>query len=65
MFLTALADVAKARGMTRLMMLVSVVKVYKTLSFGTTPRFETIQKIIKVLGVSLDIKPALLTIPVS
>ncbi len=60
-FLTALSDVAKARGMTKLANDAGIGResLYKTLAAGTKPRFETIQKIINALGVSLDIKPAI------
>ncbi len=62
--MTALADIAKARGMTKLANDAGIGResLYKTLAVGTKPRFETIQKIIKALGVSLDIKPAISSI---
>lgn len=52
-FLSALADVAKARGMAQLAKDsgLSRESLYKTLSPGAKPRFETIMKITKALGV--------------
>ncbi len=52
-FLAALADVAKARGMAQLAKDsgLSRESLYKTLSPGAKPRFETIVKITKALGV--------------
>jgi probable addiction module antidote protein len=53
-FLAALADVAKARGMAQLAKDsgLSRESLYKTLAPGAKPRFETIVKITKALGVS-------------
>lgn len=52
-FLAALADVAKARGMAQLAKDsgLSRESLYKTLSPGAKPRFDTIMKITKALGV--------------
>ena len=52
-FLAALADVAKARGMAQLAKDsgLSRESLYKTLSPGAKPRFETVVKITKALGV--------------
>ena len=52
-FLLALADVAKTRGMAQLAKDsgLSRESLYKTLSPGAKPRFETIMKITKALGV--------------
>lgn len=52
-FLAALADVAKARGMAQLAKDsgLSRESLYKTLSPGAKPRFETVMKITKALGV--------------
>jgi len=56
-FLAALADVAKARGMAQLAKDsgLSRESLYKTLSPGAKPRFETIMKITKALGVPLRV----------
>lgn len=52
-FLAALADVAKARGMAQLAKDsgLSRESLYKTLSPGAKPRFETVVKIARALGV--------------
>lgn len=54
-FLAALADVAKARGMAQLAKDsgLSRESLYKTLAPGAKPRFETIMKITKALGVPM------------
>ncbi len=56
-FIAALADVAKARGITQLAKDTGLGResLYKTLSPGSKPRFETIVKISKALGVPLGI----------
>ncbi len=56
-FLAALADVAKARGMTRLAQETGLGResLYKTLSPGSKPRFETVMKIASALGVPLSV----------
>ncbi len=53
MFLMALSNVAKARGMALLAKETGLSResLYKTLSPGAKPRFETIMKITKALGV--------------
>jgi probable addiction module antidote protein len=53
-FLAALADVAKARGMAQLAKDsgLSRESLYKSLSPGAKPRFETIIKITRALGLS-------------
>ena len=58
-FLAALGDVAKARGMAQLAQDTGLSResLYKTFSPGTKPRFETMQKITKALGMRLDIRP--------
>lgn len=59
-FIAALADVAKARGITQLAKDTGLGResLYKTLSPGSKPRFETIVKISKALGVPLRISPS-------
>lgn len=54
-FLAALADVAKARGMAQLAKDsgLSRESLYKTLAPGAKPRFETIMRITKALGVPM------------
>lgn len=58
MFLGALGEVAKARGVTQLAKDTGLSResLYKTFSAGTKPRFETIVKITNALGVPLVIK---------
>jgi len=57
-FLAALGDVAKARGIAQLAKDTQLGResLYKTFSAGTKPRFETILKITKALGVPIAIK---------
>ena len=57
-FLAALSDVAKARGMAQLAKDTGLGResLYKTLSLGAKPRFDTIMKITKALGVPLAAK---------
>lgn len=57
--LSALADVARARGMAKLAKDSGLGRenLYKTLSPGAKPRFETIMKIINALGVKLQAVP--------
>jgi len=57
-FLHALGEVAKARGVAQLAKETGLSResLYKTFSAGTKPRFETILKITNALGVPLGIK---------
>ena len=57
-FLAALGDVAKARGIAQLARDTGLGResLYKTFSPGTKPRFETIMKITKALGVPISVK---------
>jgi probable addiction module antidote protein len=57
-FLTALSDVARARGIAQLAKDTGLGResLYKTLSPGSKPRFDTIMKITKALGVPLAVK---------
>ncbi len=57
LFLMALGNVAKARGMTQLAKDTGLSResLYKTFSPGTKPRFETILKISRALGVPLSV----------
>lgn len=56
-FVAALADVAKARGIAQLAKDTGLGResLYKTLSPGSKPRFETIMKIAKALGMPLGV----------
>ena len=57
-FLNALANVAKARGIARLAKDTGLGResLYKSLAPGAKPRFDTIMKITKALGVPLTAK---------
>jgi probable addiction module antidote protein len=59
-FLAALGDVAKARGIAQLAKDAGLGResLYKTFTAGTKPRFETIMKITKALGVPISVKPS-------
>lgn len=58
--LDAIATVARARGMAKLATDSGLGResLYKTLSPGAKPRYETIMKIIKALNVKLQVVPA-------
>ena len=58
-FLAALSDVAKARGIAQLAKDSGLGResLYKSLAPGAKPRYDTIAKITKALGVSLVAKP--------
>lgn len=57
--LAALKDVAKARGMTKVAAEAGVQResLYKALGEGAKPRFETILKVTKALGVKIALVP--------
>jgi probable addiction module antidote protein len=57
-FLNALANVAKARGIAQLAKDTGLGResLYKTLAPGAKPRFDTIMKITKALGIPLAVK---------
>ena len=59
MFLVAVRDVARARGMTQLAKDSGLGResLYKALSPGSKPRHETILKIVRALGVKLSATP--------
>lgn len=58
-FLAALSDVAKARGISQLAKDTGLGResLYKSLAPGAKPRFDTIVKITKALGMPLAVKP--------
>jgi probable addiction module antidote protein len=58
-FLQALADVAKARGMSKLARDTGLGResLYKALAPGAKPRYETIIKLVRALGVELQTTP--------
>ncbi|GFM35599.1 addiction module antidote protein [Desulfovibrio psychrotolerans] len=57
--LVAIADVAKARGMSRLAKDAGLGResLYKALAPGAKPRYDTIHKVLSALGVSLHARP--------
>ncbi|NCB57664.1 MAG: putative addiction module antidote protein [Gammaproteobacteria bacterium] len=57
LFLTALGDVAKARGMSQIAVQTGLGResLYKTFAPGAHPRYETVIKVLKALGVKLTI----------
>jgi probable addiction module antidote protein len=59
-FLQAIADVAKARGMTKLATDTGLGResLYKALAPGAKPRYDTVIKLIRALGVDLHTSPA-------
>lgn len=59
MLLIALKDVARARGMTQLAEDTGLGResLYKALTPGAKPRYDTVLKVIKALGVRLHAEP--------
>jgi len=59
-FLQAIADVAKARGMTQLARETGLGResLYKALAPGAKPRYDTVLKLMRALGVELRTTPA-------
>ena len=59
-FLTAVRDVARARGMTQLAKDsgLSRESLYKALTPGAKPRYDTVLKLLTALGVKLSATPA-------
>ena len=58
-FLQAIADVAKARGMTKLAKDTGLGResLYKALAPGAKPRYDTVIKLVRALGVELHTAP--------
>ena len=58
-FLVAISDVAKARGMSKLAKDAGLGResLYKALSPGAKPRYDTIIKLLRALGVDLRTSP--------
>lgn len=58
-FLAAVSDVAKARGMTAIANSTGLGResLYKALAPGAKPRYETIVKVLHSLGVRLTVQP--------
>jgi probable addiction module antidote protein len=59
-FLMAVADVAKARGMSGVANQTGLGResLYKAFAPGAKPRYETVRKVLKALGVQLHAVPA-------
>lgn len=59
-FLAAIGDVAKARGMTQLAKAAGFGResLYKALAPGAKPRYDTVLKLVRALGVELHAVPA-------
>lgn len=60
LFITALGDVAKARGMSEVAAMTGLGResLYKSLRSGSKLRYETVQKILGALGVKLTVETA-------
>jgi probable addiction module antidote protein len=59
-FLQAIADVAKARGMSKLAADTGLGResLYKALAPGAKPKYDTVLKLVRALGVELHAAPA-------
>ena len=59
LFLQAIADVAKARGMAQVAKETGLGResLYKALAPGAKPRYDTVLKLIRALGVELHLTP--------
>ncbi|MBV5262697.1 addiction module antidote protein [Pinisolibacter aquiterrae] len=59
-FLSALADVAKAKGMAQVAKASGLGResLYKALAPGAHPRHETIRKVVAALGLKITVAPA-------
>ena len=59
-FLAALGDVAKAQGMAQIARNAGLGResLYKALSAGAHPRYETIHAVLRAMGVRLAVQPA-------
>ena len=59
-FLAALADVAKAKGMAQVAKASGLGResLYKALAPGAHPRHETIRKVVAALGMKITVSPA-------
>ncbi len=60
LLLAAIGDVAKARGMAQIARDTGLGResLYKALQPGAKPRFDTVMKVMKALGVKLHVEPA-------
>jgi probable addiction module antidote protein len=60
LFMAALANVIKARGIAKVASDAGIGResLYKTLAPGSSPRFDTVMKLVHALGVTLTTEPA-------
>jgi probable addiction module antidote protein len=60
LLLSAIKDVARARGMAQIAKDAGVGResLYKSLEAGSKPRFETVAKIVQAMGLKLSVSPA-------
>lgn len=60
LFLSALGDIAKARGMTEVAKAsgLSRESLYKAVRPGSRPQYETVDRIVHALGLKLTVSPA-------
>lgn len=60
LFIAALGDIAKARGMTQIAKETGLGResLYKALRSGSNLRYQTVQKVLKALGIKLTAGPA-------
>ena len=60
LLLSAIGDIAKARGMKQIAEASGLGResLYKALAPGAKPRFETVIKVLRVLGLNLSLAPA-------
>lgn len=59
LFITALGDIAKARGMSQIAKETGLGResLYKALKSGSNLRYQTVQKVLKALGIKLAAEP--------
>jgi probable addiction module antidote protein len=59
LFIKALGDVAKARGMTQIAKETGLGResLYKALRSGSNLRYQTVQKVLKAIGIKLTAEP--------
>ena len=64
-FLQAVADVAKARGMSQLARDAGLGResLYKAVAPGAKPRYDTVFRLVRALGIELHVAPASRTTP--
>ncbi len=53
LLISAIGDIAKARGMSRIDIRIRQGNLYKTLNPNSKPKFETMLKVLKAFGISM------------